>query len=71
MSNDWTDPDEAERELKRREASNGDQDESAQSDRELLLEIIEKLKDLETEIASLREEIASLRHEVARREDER
>ena len=71
MSNDWTDPDEAERELKRREASNGDPDESAQSDRELLLEILEKLKDLETENASLREDIASLRHGVARREDER
>ena len=71
MSNDWTDPDDAERELKRREASNGDQDESAQSDRELLLEILEKLKDLETENASLREDIASLRDEVARREDER
>lgn len=71
MSNDWTDPDEAERELKKREASNGDPDESAQSDRALLLEILEKLRDLETENASLREDIASLRHEVARREDER
>ena len=74
MSNDWTDPDEAERELKRREASNGDPDESVQSDRELLLEIREELKELKeikTENASLREDIASLRHEVARREDER
>ena len=33
MSNDWTDPDEAERELKRREASNGEPDRSAQPDR--------------------------------------
>ena len=71
MSNDWTDPDEAERELTRREASNGDPDRSAQHDCELMLEIREELKELKTENASLREDIASLRDEVARREDER
>ena len=71
MSNDWTDPDEAERELERREASNGEPNRSAQQDRELLLEIREELKELKTENASLREDIASLRHEVAKRGDER
>ena len=71
MSNDWTDSDEAERELKRREASNGEPNRSAQQDRELLLEIREELKELKDENASLREDIASLRHEVARREDDR
>ena len=71
MSNDWTDPDEAERELKRREASNGEPNRSAQQDRELLLEILEELKEFKDENASLREDIASLRHEVAKRENER
>lgn len=71
MSNDWTDPDEAERELKRREASNGEPDRGSQHVRELLLEIREELKELKTENASLREDIASLRDEIARREDER
>ena len=71
MSNDWTDPDEAERELRRREASNGEPAASARHDRELLLEILEKLEEIKTEDASLKEDIASLRHEVAKREDER
>ena len=71
MSNDWNDPDEAERELRRREASNGEPAASARHDRGLLLEILEKLEERKTEDASLKEGIASLRHEVARREDER
>ena len=71
MSNDWNDSDEAERELKMREASNGEPNRSAQPGRELLLEILEKLKEVKTEDASLKEDIASLRHEIARREDER
>ena len=71
MSNDWNDPDEAERELRRREASNGEPERSAQPDHELLLEILRELKESRDENASLREDIASLRHEVARLEDER
>lgn len=71
MSNDWNDPDEAERELRRREASNGEPERSAQPDHELPLEILRELKESRDENASLREDIASLRHEVAKLEDER
>ena len=71
MSNDWNDPDEAERELKMREASNGEPHPSAPPGRELLSEILKELMELKTDNASLREDIASLRHEVARLEVER
>ena len=66
MSNDWSDPERAERELRRREASNADPEGNTPQLRELLLDILEEQKRLRTETASHTDDIAGVRDQAAR-----